>query len=404
MKPLNFLMLFAMLLCITNTSAQVTDTIIRYDYSTGKTDTLLPIAYNVSIASDKTQFFQGLVGNRAILSNTAPTNNVFPGSSFTKPVPVNQFHNPSLYPVRTTVKISSFSNAASTHVCTGSMVSANMVVTCAHGVYNFFSKQFFNADSLKVFPAWHNGIASALFGNSVIKRAYIFKPFYDGKKWDDIALLELKTPIGFLTGWIGMGFDTSLTAFNTKVLHKFSYPGSAHPLFPNEVYNGDTLYYNYGITKGFDSHYMGIDTTAYGIPGQSGSSLLYTDNLNDYYTVGVLSFSARYRHYRIKAPAFYAFKQIIQANAIGIKEHAVNSDLVSVSPNPFREELSVHSPEMRIKSIQILNTNGELVSVNEVPDPETYFILNTAFLKPGLYIGRIIFHNGQSTHVKLIKE
>lgn len=400
-----FFSFLSLTLFIYNTTyAQQSDTLIRHDYTTGKTDTLLPIPYNGTSASGNTAFFQGLAGPRAILATTPPGSNVFPGSSFSKLVSVNQFYNPSLYPVRTTVKINSYSNGTATHVCTGNMVSANMAITSAHCVGGFGTRQFFTADSFKVFPAWQNGQPNTTLGNSMIKRVYIFKPFYDGKKWEDIALLELKTPIGFSTGWIGMGYDTSIAAHNTKVLHKFSYPGTANPLFPNEVYNGDTLYYNYGLTKGFNSEYLGIDTTAYGIPGQSGSSLLYTDNQNEYYSVGVLSFSIRYRHYRFKAPVFYALKHILQANAIGINEHAVKSDLVSVSPNPFREELSVHAPEMRIKSIQLLNTNGELVSVHEVSDPETYFILNTAFLKPGLYIGRIIFHNGQSTHVKLIKE
>ena len=144
-------------------------------------------------------------------------------------------------------------------------------------------------DSLLIAPAYDNGSYQPSLPNSVVEKYYVFKSYYNHSANDDIALLQLREPVGQQVGWIGIAFSSDPSYFSNKVFHKLSYPAVPNPNNPSQVYNGDTLYYNYGYIDVINS-FLGINShDAYGVPGQSGSSLFYTDN-NQYFSFGVLSF------------------------------------------------------------------------------------------------------------------
>ncbi len=392
-----------LLFLMVNATAQ-TDTIIRYTYSTQITDTLLIPPLSSSITAARTAAFFGTSINTVPLPTSTPTANLFPGTSFTRLAKVDAFFSPSAYPVRTTVKLVSYNNATLSSNCTGNMISSNMVLSAAHCISTYSLKQFRNYDSLVVFPGFHNGLPNSNFSKAKVKRSYLFKTYYNGESWDDITLLELDTPIGFQTGWIGIGFDTAAAAFNTQTFHKFSYPAIPSPFDSTEIYNGDTLYYNYGNISNFSNVYLGVSGSIQGIPGQSGSSFMYTDNQNEYYSVGVFSFSSSYLHYRINAKTFQVFKKILNDNAVGLSENSIVLTQVNTFPNPFTETLCFDTPKADIISIALVNALGRVVFQEEFKTKASQRAIQPLQLSKGIYTYKVHLSDHTFIHGKVIKD
>jgi hypothetical protein len=65
------------------------------------------------------------------------------------------------------------------------------------------------------------------------------------------------------------------------IFYKFSYPASTIPALDSNSYNGDTLYYGYGIADIVNENNFGVMHTN-GIPGESGSSLIKIENNKTY--------------------------------------------------------------------------------------------------------------------------
>jgi hypothetical protein len=223
----------------------------------------------------------------------------------------------------------------------------------------------------------------------VVEKVYIFKTFYDNNGWDDIALLQLIQPIGQQTGWIGMAFNTDTSFFTGRVFHKFSYPGTVNPFDTTKIYNGDTLYYNYGYINNLPPDNIGINgPQVQGIPGQSGSSLFYTDNI-DYYTFGVLNFSTQYRHYKINQNVFYQLKNIIENYATSVTETSAGGNKVNIYPNPFSSYATIQlSNPVTHANLSLFNATGEVVrEIQNISGQE--IILAREDLPEGVYFIRL---------------
>lgn len=311
------------------------DTIIVFDVLTHNIDTVLPVAVNQSITFDKTSSSFGTLGNQVALSITAPTSNLFSGSNFSALAKAASFFNVTDYPVRTAVALRTYSNSISSRLCSGIMVAPGFVLSAGHCAC--LNGNFKIYDSIQAVPAYNNGSIPSNIPTSMVKRIYIFKTYYNNTNWDDIALYELKQPIGIQTGWVGIGFNLAPTFITNKVFHKFSYPGAPQPSNPGIVYNGDTLYYNYGYINETQNYFSVNSSMAEGVPGQSGSSFLYTDN-NEYYSMGVMNFSTQYVHYKITNSVFYQLQNIIVNNPLSVKEKNGMISKVNFYPNPFQEQ------------------------------------------------------------------
>ena len=70
--------------------------------------------------------------------------------------------------------------------------------------------------------------------------------------------------------------------YHGKTFHKLSYPAVVDPFDTSKVYNGDTLYYQSGQVNNYQHNYMKLGSqNAWGVPGQSGSSIFYTNNIDE---------------------------------------------------------------------------------------------------------------------------
>ncbi len=320
-------------------SAQ-TDTLISFSIITHRIDTILPPVSDTSVTFDYSLPYAGTLGNQAVVNLAPPSSNLFRGSAFTDIYKAQESFDLTDYPVRCAVKLHVYYQEKMSSGCTGMMIGQNFVLTAAHCVYAS-EKQHWLYDSIRVAPAYNNGHTEICLPVSMVDKYFIPKTFYDNSEWDDIALLQLRQPIGEQTGWVGLAFAEDQDFFTGKVFHKFSYPAVASLIDSSRIFNGDTLYYNYGLIDVLSQRSLGINSPgAVAIPGQSGSSLLYTDNTN-WYTFGVLSFANHYRHYRISKGIFYSLKNVIRENEPSSSEFSASADPVVTYNNPFRENISI---------------------------------------------------------------
>jgi hypothetical protein len=269
------------------------------------------------------------------------------------------------------------------------MVAPGLVLTAAHCIFDFNNQSFFG-DSLLVAPAYDNGIIQTSLPSSLVDKVYIFKRYYDKKNFDDIALLQLQQPIGQQIGWTGIAFSSDTSYFTGKVFHKFSYPGEKNPFDTTKHYNGDTLYYNYGyVDKLYPSWSLGVlSPSANGIPGQSGSAFLYTDNF-EYYSFGVFSFSGNYRHFQITKNVFYQFKNIIDNYLVSSQEIFSQPNTIRIYPNPFTTQTILQTDNfLKNASLTVYNSSGQTVKqVNNLVGQTIFFHRDN--LPSGLYFVRL---------------
>jgi hypothetical protein len=385
MKPLN---LFLLLIFFCEVANCQTDTILAYDLNNTVIGTITPVAFNATVTADHGPSSTGSLSGIATLPSTPPTTNTFSNSSFSKLAYASSFFTLTDYPVRTVINLRSYKDSMR-YVGTGMMVGPCFVLTSAFNVYDFGSHGIRMYDSLLAIPALNNGLTQPGLLSSRAKKIFVFKSFLGNNTYDDIALIQLEDPIGLQLGWTGIGFDANQNFTNGKVYHKFSYPSVVNPFDSTKVYNGDTLYYNYGSIAE-QSNFLEVPSNeAQGIPGQGGSTFLYKDNA-DYYSVGLFSYSTHYYHYRITNKAFYQMNNVLNTQSCStvvtsIKENSTNKKLL-LYPNPVLNEATLqfdYDPSQHY-SLKIIDQLGRQVRDPESVSSGTVRILRED-LSPGIY-------------------
>ncbi len=86
----------------------------------------------------------------------------------------------------------------------------------------------------------------------------------------------------------------------------------------------------------------------------------------------------------------------------GIAENPVNTESISLYPNPVLNQVTIASGNENAKTISILDINGKMVYATTSNDPNV--ILGISNLKPGIYVVNVIENQvGKSSFLKLIK-
>jgi hypothetical protein len=388
----------AILLNFSSVNAQF-DTIMGYHIDTQVSFSVTPVAYNATVTADSTSSFIGSFPGASNLPAIPPTTNVFPGSSFSKPARADLFFNLNDYPVRTAVKIVFYYEGIARR-CSGILTGPNTVLTAAHCTYDWINKKWGANnkvyDSILVYPAFDKSLANPNFGKSKVRNIYVFKKFQDASAWEDISVLELIEPLGQVAGWVGLAFNSNDLFFQNKVFHKLSYPAAPSVSNPSEIYNGDTLYYNYGLIDLPQT--LGI-TNASGIKGQSGSSMFYQNAAANCHTFGVFNFSTNYNHYRIKANSFYQLKNLLENYATNVNDETNINDRMTMYPNPATGFVFIESPESG--KLQIFNATGNLILEENLNEGKNSVPIHN--FTAGIYIARFTTFVGVIKTFRFVK-
>jgi hypothetical protein len=350
-------------------------------------NTIAPVAYDTNKIFDSSPFSMGTLGNPVALNLNPPNTSLFPGSGFSDIEAAHLFYDLTDYPIRTAVNLIYYTaDTIDGPGCSGILVGPNMVLTATHCVRIAGA---WVKDSILVAPAYNNGQFQPNLASSIVKKYFFFTNNYNGSFDQELCLLELREPIGLDIGWIGMADSTDTSYYSGKVFHKLIYPAMANSMDPTKIYNGDTLYYNYGLIDYLPlyNNHLGV-YNGLGVRGQSGSSLFYTDNITEYYTFGVLFLATNYLHSDISEEKFYQLSNVIEnyGYLVPIVKIGGSNITAKVYPNSFRQSCLIEFKNLNFKNytLSLLDIQGRIVKkTSNIIDNKVVITRNN--LNAGLY-------------------
>ncbi len=323
------------------------------------------------------------------------TNNELQSNSqFTSKILASKVFDTNTFPIAPTVRIFSISDDSLYYNCTGTIISEKHVLTSGHCLLKTFPNQIdsIHDDSLLVCPIYDKGEIHDIYGCSMVARSYFFKNW--NIRGSDFAVLEMESPLGRLTGWLGIGFSKNQEDIIDHLFYKFSYPNFA--IFGNnESYNGDSLYFSFGKADIMNDYYIGFKS-AIGDPGESGSSIFKMANANGAVIYGTTTSAAGFMHSRFTNEEFFSIKELIKNYTLS-ETNSIPDPKFKIFPNPFQNQINIHfEKSQNIERIDVYNLYGRLVFTKKISSPSAaanQISVNMSDHPPGSYVINVISIN-----------
>jgi len=380
-------------------SQSLTRDIIKYNFKSASFDTIAGVKYDGTIAIDQTNFDFGEMNPSAVPMDL-PTENLSEGTNFTRPLVAKDQYSMVNYPVSTTIKLFKVNGNDLRDQCTGTMVGPKHVLTSAHCVLKPYTVEVV-VKELLVVAGYDVSMDTTDHIKASVSDIYFLDRWNIGEG-DDQALLELDEPIGYYTGWVSFGYNDDDEYFSGKNFHKFSYPTYRTPYneFP---FNGDTLYYSYGAIDYVADDFLGVVGHIKGVGGESGSSILYTNNEDVYTSYGVLTWVGYYNHSRFNAERFNAFEHIVGRSIATNTSELLSDSEVLLYPNPSNDHINIefNTDDLNLSSIGLFDVNGRLI--NRTVTSSARVRIDLGDLPEGLYHLRMLSKQGLLATKSFIK-
>lgn len=363
--------------------AQTPRSFLRYQFDTEEWDTISSLPIN-ELSGLVTPHNVGLLsqGEMELPTDTPFTKN---GSCrYSVKTVSKHLYGPAQFPHTTAVAVFQIAKGDTNILCSGSMIGTNHVLSAAH-CYVSFTSDSLRFDSLVVAPQFNNGSIHPDFRWARVVSAS--SPLNWSSDFSDITVLEIDKPLGNLTGFLGLKSASDPMELEDQFYYKLSYPSTYFPVADSTVYNGDTLYFSYGIIDSVGPQYMQISNGT-GIPGESGSTLF--NSQNGWYAYGVTSLLLEFKHTRIQPWHLFAIAQILENES----PSPVGDSQLVVFPNPCNNHVRIRSLAS-INRVEVYSLAGRLVIAKE-GNGEVVEI-NLSHLSSGCYIVRTWTSEGVQT-------
>jgi hypothetical protein len=343
----------------TQTLFAQTYTLLEYRYDNKKYSEIPALPFPHDSLNTATPYHVGqFSGNPLAIDTTAPAEQPGTGGSRFTNRSSTDLLDPSLsYPLTTAVELFRVQDGVSIPLCSGSMVGPDAVLSAAHCVV-ILQKNETGADSVLVCPAFQNGKVHPRFGCSLATHAYWIK---DWKIFDhDLALLKIAAPLGYQTGWLGIGYEKAVNTILQAPYLKLCYPNSPFPGTTLPFYNGDTLFFMRLRVNRINKSRLEVSGLQ-GIPGESGSPIIHIGNTNKFTVHGVLSLSNNYSHLSFDRKLYSTFKYLLDPIPVNTSHPMDDNAPIQIYPNPSNGIFWLHAPSMLPLKVNIADAQGRML-------------------------------------------
>ncbi len=121
------------------------------------------------------------------------------------------------------------------------------------------------------------------------------------------------------------------------MFYRFTYPDSSSYVADSYLYDGERLYYQYGVPKLTNTRNI-VFPNGFNTNGEGGGNLILTNNNMDYISFGIATYVVGTRHSLMSNGIFYAINEIIKNDLFKTNKPRRK---IRIAPNPSNDMISI---------------------------------------------------------------